>query len=138
MWDRLSQRIKLTFYFLHSAKASENFKKCWLFVLSQLHKLMQYLHYFSTFLYTITNFVCWNEIIFLHNDNSVGKIKTLKFCHFDTNIQIIMTSFLAEDCNVISVDWRDLAGPAPWYDVIRQVRFNPKGKPYNYKASLLG
>ena len=49
-----------------------------------------------------------------------------------------MTSFLAEDCNVISVDWRDLAGPAPWYDVIRQVRVNPKEKPYNYKASLLG
>ena len=60
------------------------------------------------------------------------------FGHFDTNIQIIMTSFLAEDCNVISVDWRDLAGPAPWYDVIRQVRVNPKEKPYNYKASLLG
>ena len=68
---------------------------------------------------------------------SVGKRKGLKFCHFDTNIQIIMTSFLAEDCNVISVDWRDLAGPAPWYDVIRQVRVNPKEKPYNYRALLL-
>ena len=52
-------------------------------------------------------------------------------------IQSIMTSFLAEDCNVISVDWRDLAGPAPWYDVIRQVRVNPKEKPYNYRALLL-
>ena len=48
-----------------------------------------------------------------------------------------MTSFLAEDCNVISVDWRDLAGPAPWYDVIRQVRVNPKEKPYDYKACLM-
>ena len=32
-------------------------------------------------------------------------------------IQININFFLAEDCNVISVDWRDLAGPAPWYGV---------------------
>lgn len=25
--------------------------------------------------------------------------------------------FISEDCNVISVDWEDLAGPAPWYEI---------------------
>ena len=46
-------------------------------------------------------------------------------------LKIDMYNFFGqkEDCNVISVDWRDLAGPAPWYDVIRQVRVNPKEKP---------
>ena len=25
--------------------------------------------------------------------------------------------YFLEDCNVISVDWRDLAGPVPWYGI---------------------
>ena len=33
-------------------------------------------------------------------------------------LKIIMYNFFRkEDCNVISVDWNKLAGPAPWYGV---------------------
>ena len=28
-----------------------------------------------------------------------------------------MKPLISEDCNVISVDWAPLAGPAPWYGV---------------------
>ena len=38
------------------------------------------------------------------------------FVTFEKGSAYSIAVFL-EDCNVISVDWRDLAGPVPWYGI---------------------